>query len=104
MYNGVVYFYTANGFDNLLPDGYVLVGEVKTVDDSQEPATDWCGSRVNIGQKIYASDDASRVYLEYASGYAEFAVRGASVDVTVHEGAGTAQEKNEMSMDARSDE
>lgn len=104
MYNGVVYFYTANGFDNPLPDGYVLVGEVKTVDDSQEPAKDWSGSRVDIGQKIYASDDASVVYLEYENGYAEFAVRGASVDVTAHEDAETAQEKKETSMDARSDE
>ena len=104
MYDGVVYFYTANGFDNPLPDGYALVGEVKTVDDSQEPVKDWSGSRVDVGQKIYASDDASVVYLEYENGYAEFAACGVPESAAVHEDAETAQEKKETSMDALSDE
>ena len=77
MYNGVIYSYTANGFDNPLPDGYGLVGEVKEVDNSQEPEADWCGSRVDVGQKIYASDDSSAIYLEYEDGYAEFVDRNA---------------------------
>ena len=72
MYNGIIYFYTANGFDNPLPEGFELVGEVNKVDNKQEPSADWNGSRVDVGQKIYASDDASAIYLEYEMGYAEF--------------------------------
>lgn len=87
MYDGIVYIYTANGFDNPLPNDYTLVGEVKAVDNSQEPAEDWCGSRVDIGQKIYASDDASVIYLEYESGYAEFVDRGAPGIVATYEEA-----------------
>lgn len=85
MYNGVVYVYTASGFDNPLPDGYVLVGEVKEVDNRQEPVKDWCGSRVDVGQKIYVSDDASVIYLEYETGYAEFEARGVPEIVATHE-------------------
>ena len=73
MYNGVSYFYTADGFDHPLPDGYEQVGEVKEVDNRQEPAEDWCGSRVEGGQKIYVSNDTSTIYVEYETGYAEFA-------------------------------
>ena len=74
MYNGVIYFYTADGFDHPLPDGYEQVGEVKEVDNRQEPAEDWCGSRVEVGQKIYVSNDTAKIYVEYETGYPEFAV------------------------------
>ena len=72
MYNGVIYFYTADGFDHPLPDGYEQVGEVKKVDNRQEPVEDWCGSRVEVGQKIYVSNDTATIYVEYETGYAEF--------------------------------
>ena len=72
MYNGVIYYYAANGFDSPLPDGYELVGDVKEVDNDKEPSVDWCGSRVDVGQEIYASDNSSSIYLKYESGYAEF--------------------------------
>lgn len=72
MYNGVIYYYTANGFDSPLPDGFELVGEVKEVDNDQEPSVDWCGSRVDVGQEIYASTNSSSIYLKYESGYAKF--------------------------------
>ena len=72
MYNGVIYYYTANGFDNLLPDGFELVGAVKEVNNDQEPSDDWSGSLVDVGQKIYAATNSSSIYLEYESGYAEF--------------------------------
>ena len=90
MYNGVIYFYTADGFDHPLPDGYEQVGEVKEVDNRQEPVEDWCGSRVEVGQKIYVSNDTAcgsrvevgqkiyvsndtaTIYVEYETGYAEF--------------------------------
>ena len=51
----VAILYTANGFDGPLPEGYEYVGEVKEVDNKHEPAFDWCGSRVETGQRIYAS-------------------------------------------------
>ncbi len=73
MYNDIIYYYTASGFDNPLPDGYELVGEVNKVDNKQEPSVNWCGSRVDIGQKIYVSENAALIYLEYENGYAEFA-------------------------------
>ena len=73
MYNGKLYLYTANGFDGPLPEGYEYVGEVKEVDNKHEPASDWCGSRVETGQRIYASKDTAVIYVEYESGYAEFA-------------------------------
>ena len=72
MYNGVIYFYTADGFDHPLPDGYEQVGEVKEVDNRQEPVEDWCGSRVEVGQKIYVSNDTATIYVEYETGYAEY--------------------------------
>lgn len=78
MYHGVIYYYTANGFDNPLPEGYALVGEVKEVDNGKEPSVDWCGSRVDVGQEIYASENSSSIYLKYESGYAEFEAKDTS--------------------------
>ena len=77
MYHSVIYYYTANGFDAPLPDGFELVGEVKEVDNDQAPSVDWCGSLVEVGQKIYASSGSSSIYLEYERGYAEFKAKDA---------------------------
>lgn len=82
MYNGKLYLYTANGFDGPLPEGYEYVGEVKEVDNKHEPASDWCGSRVETGQRIYASKDKAVIYVEYESGYAEFAVSETETEET----------------------
>ena len=82
MYNGKLYLYTANGFDGPLPEGYEYVGEVKEVDNKHEPAFDWCGSRVETGQRIYASKDTAVIYVEYESGYAEFAVSETETEET----------------------
>lgn len=78
MYHGVIYYYTANGFDNPLPEGYELAGEVKEVDNDKEPSVDWCGRHVDVGQEIYASDGSSSIYLKYESGYAEFKAKDTS--------------------------
>lgn len=78
MYHGVIYYYTANGFDNPLPEGYELAGEVKEVDNDKEPSVDWSGSHVDVGQEIYASDGSSSIYLKYESGYAEFKAKDTS--------------------------
>ena len=61
------------GFDGPLPEGYEYVGKIKKVDNKHEPVSDWNGSRVEEGQRIYAKDTAV-IYVEYESGYAEFAV------------------------------
>ena len=74
MYNGRLYLYTAKGFDGQLPEGCEYVGEVSGVDNKHEPESDYWGSRVETGQKIYASKDSNVIYVEYESGYAEFAV------------------------------
>ena len=74
MYNGRLYLYTAKGFDGPLPEGCEYVGEVSGVDNKHEPESDYWGSRVETGQKIYASKDSNVIYVEYESGYAEFAV------------------------------
>lgn len=96
MYNGVLYYYTANGFNNPLPDGYEFVGEVKKVDNKQKPTADWCGSRVDIGQKIYVSDNTSVIYLEYERGYAAFAAVETEPEVKIDYGASSIYTKEEM--------
>lgn len=99
MYNGVLYYYTANGFDNPLPDGYEFIGEVKEVDNKQEPTADWCGSRVDLGQKIYASDNTSVIYLEYERGYAAFGAVETEPKVKTDYGASSIYTKEEMDAD-----
>lgn len=72
-YGGTLYWYTANGFDQPLAQGFEKVGEVKTVDNMEYPDEEFCGTRLDVGQEIYASsEDTSRVYVKYDSGYAMF--------------------------------
>ena len=76
MYNGQVYFYFATGFDEPLPDGYVLVGSISAVDNDNEPTEDFHGARVELEQEVYAStSNAETVYVKYEKGYAQFAIR-----------------------------
>ncbi len=75
MYEGQIYYYTANGFDSPLPLGYLLVGAVKKVDNNDPPTENWTCGRVELGQAIYAKDGAESIYVEYESGYAEFCLR-----------------------------
>ncbi|MBT9778986.1 hypothetical protein GPL15_21140 [Clostridium sp. MCC353] len=78
MYENERYYYSAAGFDQKLPDGYLLVGEVGSVDDKHEPVENFAGSRLEVGQKIYADEtDKDSIYVQYGDGYAEF-VRPAS--------------------------
>ena len=73
MYQGKLYFYFATGFDEPLPDGYEYAGSIETVDNINGAVQDFWGARVDVGQKIYASDDNSAViYVEYKNGYARF--------------------------------
>ena len=76
MYNGQVYFYFATGFDEPLPDGYVLVGSIAVVDNDNEPAEDFHGARVELAQEVYASEaDTENVYVKYEKGYAQFSLK-----------------------------
>lgn len=76
MYNGQIYFYFATGFDEPLPDGYVLVGSIAVVDNDNEPAEDFHGARVELAQEVYASeDDTDTVYIKYEKGYAQFTIK-----------------------------
>ena len=76
MYNGQVYYYFATGFGEPLPDGYGLVGSITVIDNDNEPTEDFHGSRVELGQEVYASEsNAETVYVKYEKGYAQFAIR-----------------------------
>ncbi len=76
MYNGQVYFYFATGFDELLPDGFELVGSITVVDNDNGPTDHFHGARVELGQEVYASEtNTDTVYIKYEKGYAQFAVR-----------------------------
>ena len=73
MYEGTVYYYQFTGFDEPLPDGYTLVGEVEEVDNRNYPLRDWAGCRLQKGQEIYADDDKTdAVYVAYDKGFAKF--------------------------------
>ena len=76
MYNGMVYYYFATGFDKPLPEGYEYVGAVADVDHTMAPVQNFHGARVEAGQEIYAlGTNPDSVYLKYESGYAEFSAR-----------------------------
>ena len=95
MYNGQVYYYFATGFDEPLPDGYELVGSISTVDNDNEPTEDFHGSRVEVGQEVYASaSNAETVYVKYEKGYAQFSIR--SSDIAVKQTEETTEDLSEI--------
>lgn len=72
------FYYWATGFDEELPSNYMYVGTVKEVDNEVPPSENFDGSRIDIGQKIYADDKKPDViYIEYESGYARFSLSSA---------------------------
>lgn len=76
MYNETLYLYFATGFDEQLPDTFSLAGYVENVDNVATPNTNWSGSRVEVGQKVYAdTNDPNHIYLEYETGYAKFSCK-----------------------------
>ena len=50
-YNGTRYWYTADGFDQPLEDGFEKVGEVGRVDDQEYPSEEFSGTRLDSGQR-----------------------------------------------------
>lgn len=76
MYDGLIYYYFATGFDEPLPDGYACVGEVAEVDNVNIPQNDFQGARVELKQEVYASEaNSDTIYLKYKQGYAQFTVK-----------------------------
>ncbi len=77
-YNGGLYAYDATGFDEKLPDGYELAGQVIAQDNTKLPAEEFCGCQVEAGQNIYANTaHQENIYVEYEHGCAAFALKNA---------------------------
>lgn len=75
MYNDTIFYYWATGFDEELPNNYIYAGAVEEVDNETPPSENFVGSRIDVGQKIYADDKKSdTIYVEYENGYARFSL------------------------------
>ncbi len=73
MYNNMIFYYWATGFDEELPDEYEYIGEVKSIDNKKQPLKNYEGSRLEVGPKIYANDENPEIiYIKYENGYARF--------------------------------
>jgi len=76
MYDGLLYFYFATGFDEPLPEGYDYVGDVEEVDNENAPQYDFQGSRVELRQEIYVLPGIhDTIYVKYENGYARFTLK-----------------------------
>ena len=76
MYDGLIYFYCATGFDEPLPDGYECVGEVTEVDNVNIPQYDFQGARVELLQEIYVLPGIhDTIYIKFDDGYARFSLK-----------------------------
>lgn len=77
MYQGIVYYYQATGFDEKVPDTFSLVGTVKEIDNDAPPEKNWCGSLVTVGANIYADkSNPDCIYVEDSQGISIFFPRG----------------------------
>lgn len=75
MYDDEIYYYMATGRDEELPDDYTYAGEVKEVNNKEEPSENFVGCHLEAGQKIYANEEKPEIiYVEYETGYAQFSV------------------------------
>lgn len=76
MYNGLLYYYCATGFDEPLPTGYECAGMVEVVDNENVPQSECQGAQVAWGQEIYALPGVhDTIYLKYETGYARFSLK-----------------------------
>lgn len=72
-YDGKLYWYQFDGFDNPLQEGFELAGTVEEVFTKEYPSSEYGGTRVEAGQEIYANpSEPSRIYVKYEKGYARF--------------------------------
>lgn len=80
-YNNGLYAYYATGFDEDLPDGYKLVGQIRTEDNSVLPAEELAGCQVDVGQNVYAlKENPESIYVEYENGCALFTLKKETSD------------------------
>ena len=76
IYDGLLYFYFATGFDEPLPEGYEFAGTIVGVNNDEEPTVDFCGARVELGQKVYVDQSNTNIiYVQYENGYARFSIK-----------------------------
>ena len=54
-YDGRLYWYQFDGFDNPLEEGFELAGTVEEVFTKEYPSSEYGGTRVEAGQEIYAN-------------------------------------------------
>lgn len=51
----------------------IYMREVESIDNKKQPSKNYTGSRLEVGQKIYANDEEHEIiYIEYENGYARF--------------------------------
>ena len=63
------------GQQGLMRNYQIYVGTVEEVDNETPPSENFVGSRIDVGQKIYADDKKSdTIYVEYENGYARFSL------------------------------
>lgn len=75
-YDGLLYVYSATGFEEPLPIGYDYIGDVEGVDNEKVPESDFFGARVEIGQEIYVLPGIhDTIYVKYENGYARFSIK-----------------------------
>lgn len=73
MYNNIIFYYWATGFDGELPDDYIYIGEVEEIDNKEQPSKNYSGSRLEVSQKIYTNGEKPEIiYIKYENGYARF--------------------------------
>ena len=76
MYDGLLYFYCATGFDEPLPAGYDYIGDVEVVDNENVPTADFHGAQVEAKQEIYVLPGIhDTIYVKYENGYARFSLK-----------------------------
>ncbi len=72
-YNGTLYQCADEGFWDAPEKGFEKVGVIEKIDNKNLPAEEFCGSRMDWGQEIYAlSRDPDRIFVKFDDGYALF--------------------------------
>ena len=75
-YNNGLYAYYATGFDEDLPEGYELVGQIIAEDNSVLPTEELVGCQIDVGQNVYAfKENPESIYVEYETGCALFTLK-----------------------------
>lgn len=72
-YNGTLYFYTAEGTELPLGEGFERVGAITAIDNTEYPSEEFCASRLEVGQEVYGNrDEPDQIYVKYDGGFGLF--------------------------------